>query len=205
MKLSQAIEAYIVHKRSLGMCFRSDATRLRAFVKNVGDSDIRRVRPQAVRRYLDGRGGPVTSFWFAKYYSLTAFYRYAVARHYVRNSPLPHSKPQKPEKFQAYIYTNDDMRKLIDAADSRHRYVWLLTPDTVRALLLLLYGTGLRISEALRLNIGDFDRDSGVLTIRETKFFKSRFVPIGPDLRRLLEAYIDRQWSPVRNIIFNAT
>jgi site-specific recombinase XerD len=88
------------------------------------------------------------------------------------------------------------MRKLIDAADSRHRFVWLLTPDTVRTLLLLLYGTGLRISEALSLNLGDFDHDSAVLTIRETKFFKSRLVPIGPDLRRVLEAYIDQQWPP---------
>ena len=165
MRLSQAIETYIAYKRSLGMGFRGEAVRLRAFVKCVNDGDIGRVRPRAVRRFLDGNG-PVTSFWFAKYHTLSAFYRYAVARHYVRTSPLPRSRPQQPEKFLPYIYTNEDMRKLIDAADSRHRYVWLLTPDTIRTLLLLLYGTGLRISEALRLNIGDFDRDSGVLTIR---------------------------------------
>ena len=150
MKLSKAIEAYIAHKRSLGMSFRSDAVRLRAFVKSVGDGEIRQVRPQAVRRFLDGQG-PVTSFWFSKYHSLTAFYRYAIARHYVEKSPLPRSTPQKPEKFLPYIYTNDDMKKLIDAADSRHRSDWLLTPDTVRTLLLLLYGTGLRISEPGRL------------------------------------------------------
>jgi len=65
--------------------------------------------------------------------------------------------------------------------------------------LLLLYGTGLRISEALRLNLEDFDRNSGVLTIRETKFFKSRLVPVGPDLRRVLEAYIDQQWPSVHH------
>jgi site-specific recombinase XerD len=144
---------------------------------------------------LDGKG-PVTSFWFAKYYNLTAFYRYAIARHYVDRIPLPRSTPQEPEKFQPYIYTNDDMRKLIDTADSRHRSDWLLTPDTVRTLLLLLYGTGLRISEALHLNLEDFDRDAGVLTIRETKFFKSRLIPIGPDLHRVLEAYIGQQWPP---------
>lgn len=198
MRLSQAIETYIAYKRSLGMGFRGEAVRLRAFVKSVGDGDMRRVRPRAVRCYLDGRG-PVTSFWFAKYHTLAGFYRYALARHYVQRSPLPRSRPQPPEKFQPYIYTNDDMRKLIDAADSRHRYVWLLTPDTVRTLLLLLYGTGLRISEALRLNVEDFDRDSGVLTIRETKFFKSRLVPVGPDLRRVLEAYIDQQWLPAHH------
>jgi site-specific recombinase XerD len=48
----------------------------------------------------------------------------------------------------------------------------------------------------LSLNLGDFDHDTAVLTIRETKFFKSRLVPIGPDLRRVLEAYIDQQWPP---------
>ena len=199
MKLSKVIEDYIAHKRSLGMYFRSNAVLLRAFVKSAGDGDIRQVHPQAVRSFLDGKG-PVTSFWFAKYYNLTAFYRYAIARHYVDKSPLPRSTPQEPEKFQPYIYTNDDMRKLIDAADSRHRSNWLLTPDTVRTLLLLLYGTGLRISEALRLNLEDFDRDAGVLTIRETKFFKSRLIPIGPDLHRVLEAYIGQQWPPAYRI-----
>jgi site-specific recombinase XerD len=84
---------------------------------------------------------------------------------------------------------------LIDAADSRHRHVWLLEPDTVRTLLLLLYGSGLRISEALHLRTTDFDTDAAVLTIRETKFFKSRFVPVGPDLSRVLRDYLERQWS----------
>lgn len=194
MRLSQAIESYIAYKRSLGMGFRTEAVSLRAFIKAVGDVDLEAVQPLAVRRFLDGNG-PLTAFWFSKYHSLSAFYRYATARGYVQKTPLPRSIPQRPAKFQPYIYTNDDVRKLIDAADSRYRHIWHVTPDTVRTLLLLLYGTGLRIGEALQLNIEDFDRDSGVLTIRETKFFKSRLVPVGPDLRRFLLAYIERQWT----------
>src|ERR1700679_922276 len=193
MILSEAVEAYIVHKRSLGMGFRGEAVRLRAFVRTVGDRDMRRVGPAPVRRFLEGTG-PITSFWFANCYTLNAFYRYALARGYVAKGPLPTNTPRKPERFQPYIFSNDDMQRLIDAADSRHRYVWLLEPHTVRALLLLLYGTGLRISEALRLTLDDFDTDTGVLTIRETKFFKSRFVPVGADLRGVLCNYIERQW-----------
>lgn len=197
MRLSQAIEKYIEHKRSLGMGFRSETVRLRAFIAAVGDQSLSRVRPEPVRKFLDGTG-PVTMFWFSKYHTLNAFFRWAIARGYVSKSPLPLTLPQKPEKFQPYIYTNDDMKRLIDAADSRHRYVWFLEPHTVRTLLLLLYGTGLRISEALRLNLGDFDFAAGVLSVRETKFFKSRLVPVGSDLHRVLRTYIDQQWPTER-------
>jgi len=194
MRLSQAVEQYILHKRSLGMGFRGEAVRLRAFVKAIGDCDMRLVKPAPVLRFLEGTG-PLTSFWYSKYNTLRVFYRYALAREYCSSCPLPLSVPQKPEPFQPYIYTNRDIERLIDAADARHRYVWLLEPHTVRTLLLLLYGTGLRISEALRLTLADFDTDSRVLTIRQTKFFKSRFVPVGLDLGGVLRDYIDKQWA----------
>ena len=193
MILSQAVEQYILHKRSLGIGFRSEAVRLRAFIQAIGDCEMHLIEPAPVLRFLEG-SGPLTTFWFSKYHTLKAFYRYAMARDYCASCPLPLSVPQKPEAFQPYIYTNDDIERLIDAADSRHRYRWLLEPNTVRTLLLLLYGTGLRIGEALHLTLADFDTCTGVLTIRETKFFKSRFVPVGNDLRGVLCSYIERQW-----------
>jgi integrase/recombinase XerD len=142
--------------------------------------------------------GPVTAYWFSKYHSLNPFYRYAIAHQHVSKNPLPLTKPHEPAPFEPYIYTNQDMQRLIDAVDSRHRFVWILDPYTVRTLLLLLYGTGLRISEALRLNVDDFDVENRVLTIHETKFFKSRFVPVGEDLGRVLREYLDRQWPVER-------
>jgi integrase/recombinase XerD len=194
MILSKAVEQYILHKRSLGMGFRGEAVRLRAFVKTIGDCDMHLIEPAPVLRFLEGNG-PLTRFWFSKYHALNAFYRYAMARDYCASSPLPLSVPEKPQAFEPYIYTNQDIERLIDAADSRHRYRWLLEPHTVRTLLLLLYGTGLRISEALRLTLADFDTNTGVLTIRETKFFKSRYVPVGDDLKDVLDRYIKRQWT----------
>jgi len=193
MILSHAVEQYILHKRSLGIGFRSEAVRLRAFIQAIGDCEMHLIGPAPVLRFLEG-SGPLTTFWFSKYHTLKAFYRYALARDYCASCPLPLSVPQKPEAFQPYIYTNQDIERLIDAADSRHRYRWLLEPHTVRTLLLLLYGTGLRIGEALHLTLADFDTGTGVFTIRETKFFKSRFVPVGNDLRGALCRYIDRQW-----------
>ena len=166
MRLSSVVENYIAHKRSLGMLFNSDAVRLRAYVKAVGDVDIRRIRPAAVRQFLYGVG-PVTAYWFSKYHSLNPFYRYAIAHHHVSKNPLPLTKPREPARFEPYIYTNQDMQRLIDAVDSRHRFVWILDPYTVRTLLVLLYGTGLRISEALEI-------EPGRLRCREQSPYHSR-------------------------------
>ena len=51
-----------------------------------------------------------------------------------------------------------------------------------RTLLLLLYGTGMRIGEALSLSLRDVDLVDRLITIHAAKFFKSRLVPIGPEL-----------------------
>lgn len=67
MTLADLINEYVEYKRSLGMLFRSPAVRLRAFLGEVGDVNLDLITPQQVRRHLDGKRGPVTSFWFAKY------------------------------------------------------------------------------------------------------------------------------------------
>jgi integrase len=59
----------------------------------------------------------------------------------------------------------------------------------MRTLLLVLYGAGLRLGEAARLKHEDVDFRKSALTIRETKFGKSRLVPIGRDLVNILRLY----------------
>jgi integrase/recombinase XerD len=65
-------------------------------------------------------------------------------------------------------------------------------PITLRAIVLLLYGTGLRVHEALSLNHEDIDLPNGLLTVRHTKFFKSRLVPFSQSLTRILSDYAAR-------------
>ena len=65
-----------------------------------------------------------------------------------------------------------------------------LEPYTCRMLILLLYGAGLRISEALSLTLANVDLAASILTIRESKFYKSRLVPMSPALTTILENYV---------------
>ena len=62
-----------------------------------------------------------------------------------------------------------------------------------RTLLMLLYGGGLRVGEALSLTLRDVDLTEQIITVRNTKFFKTRLVPIGPKLALELAAHVQRR------------
>ena len=64
---------------------------------------------------------------------------------------------------------------------------------TFRTLILLLYGAGLRLGEALALTVKDVDLAAGTLVVRNTKFFKTRLLPIGPKLAAALGHYAERR------------
>jgi integrase/recombinase XerD len=186
MTLHKAIEQYIALKQSLGFRFHGQSVILAAFSKAMGKVSLGQVKPRAVRAYLDG-SGPVTRHWHYKWQTLRPFYRFAMARGWVRRSPLPVEVPKLDITFTAYIYTQTELRALLKAITPER--TGGLSPQTVRALILVLYGAGLRISEALKLEISDVDLQERLLCIRQSKFFKSRFVPIGPKLNEVLRDY----------------
>jgi site-specific recombinase XerD len=100
---------------------------------------------------------------------------------------LPAARPKCPKPFTPYIYYEDEIKRLLDAAAGRVRCN--ICASTSRTLLLLLYASGLRISEALSLDLADVDLEERLLHIREAKFYKTRLVPTGTDLTRVLREY----------------
>jgi len=186
MKLSITVATYVAYKQSLGMRFATEARTLKSFCRNLGDIDACEVEADRVCAYL-ASDGPVTRFWHRKLDALRGFYRFAIARGYASCSPLPLTLPVEPPAFVPYIYSRDEIKRLLAATAGRERCN--LSSLTCRTLLLLLYGTGLRISEAISLDLADVDLDARLLCIRESKFYKTRLVPTGPDLTGVLAQY----------------
>jgi integrase len=93
-----------------------------------------------------------------------------------------------PTVRKPHIYTRDELTELIKLALTLHPK-GSLRPYTYSTLLSLLWVSGLRIGEALRLNLEDVDTDNAVLHIRESKFFKSRLVPLTLSAASALETY----------------
>jgi integrase len=189
VKITDAVHEFILYKQSLGMTYKNRALELTAFVPFSGPIEIHSISPETVRRFLDA-GPPVTAEWFNKF-----FFRFALSRGYATRNPLPLSQPKNPRQFRPYIYSVEEVQKMIRVVDNRHRGNWHLEPYTIRTLILLLYGTGLRIGEAIRLQHRDVDLNDAILTVRQTKFCKTRLVPVGSDLTGVLRGYFERKWK----------
>jgi integrase/recombinase XerD len=190
MNLQRLIEQYISFQRSLGSAFTGAAWSLRAFGRACGPrASVASVRVRHVEAFL-GKARPVTRTWFDKLSYLRCFFRYAQSRGHITTLPLPVIMPKHPPAFVPYIYTREEIRRILQAIESHPRGV-TLEPTTIRTMILLYYGAGLRLREATNLIRTDVDLSGSVLTIRKTKFGKTRLVPVGPELSRALVQYDD--------------
>lgn len=192
MMVTDVIDAYLTRQRSLGMRFESAGELLHRFGRAMGERPIQEVTAGAILDFLNGNGA-LTATWMLKHRVLTGLYRFAVSRGYVDSSPLPTALPKLPQQQTPYVYSTEELRRLLDATAILRPGHSRLVPAMYRTLLLLLYGTGMRIGEALRLTLQDVDLTERIITLRCTKFFKTRLVPIGPKLTDELAAHLERR------------
>jgi len=195
MSLRDAINHYVVWHRAHGAKFDSGVRLLRQFRKHVGGSiGCDAVAEADVLSFLAGKGPP-TRHRANKYSALAGFYRYAISRGYATRSPLParDTEPRRLRSAPPYVYSRHELQRLFGAIDASRQRSVQFGAGTLRALLLLLYGAGLRLGEAQRLALDDVDLPSALLTIRNTKFHKTRLVPVCRQLADALRPYAARR------------
>lgn len=189
MILQIVVDQYAAFRKTLGERFRTNAQVLKAFCRAIGqDTNLSDISPDKVSEFLAGKG-PLTTSWHVRHNALLGFYRYATSRGLVAASPLPQVIPKRAPAFQPYIYSQAEIERLLDATASYQRHRSCIDPKMVRAVILLMYGAAVRTSEALSLSIADVDLAGSVMTVRDSKFFKSRLVPLGPKTVQVLAEY----------------
>ena len=197
MNIHDLVEHFVTFRRTLGEVCKGKKDILRSFGRAVGPrTRVTRIRVKAVAKFLAGKG-PMTNSWHIKYSALKVFFQFAVSRGHMDQAPLPTELPRPLPTLIPYIYSRAELRRLLDAISLFRRHPRRIEPPTMRAILLTAYGAGLRRQEVLDLPITDVDLPNALLTIRETKFFKSRLVPLGKDLTKVLRDYA--RWRAVNH------
>lgn len=193
MTLPALISMYISHKRALGHRFQTENAVLKSFCRAVGEGPLTSIKAEPVLAFLNGNG-PVSAYSVKKYRVLSGFYRFALGRGFLSSVPLPHSIPRLGvSAFVPYIYSHEELKRLLDAIPAVCTGRVPIEAYVFRALLLLLYGAGLRISEAVSLSTVDVDLDQAILIVRGTKFYKTRLVPLGKDLTQVMTEYVGKR------------
>lgn len=188
MKLHKAIDAYIASKRDLGISFDGGSAALRRLEKQVGDVDLDQIRKMHICSFLDGPR-LAGSTWRDRYFVLCRFLEYCYARRYVSTIAMPDRRLAQPSNFVPHIYSRDELRRLLKAVPSARPDRRKIAPETLRMIILFLYGTGASIGETLRLQREDIDFRKKELTLFSRKFNGTRRIPINTDLCRILRAY----------------
>lgn len=112
------------------------------------------------------------------------------ARHAGWDAYVPEAKTRVRVRHQPpYVLTDDEVRRLFTAIDGQRLSSYSNKALVDPVLLRVLYGTGLRISEALNLRLSDVDTTAGTLRIRDSKNGQARTVPITARLAATLAAY----------------
>lgn len=106
----------------------------------------------------------------------------------------PDPRPQKEVEKQwrkPHIYTPADVRRMLDIARAYPSPRAPLRPLSIYTMVLLAYCAGLRRGELARLDLGDVDLQGGTITVRETKFFKTRILPLPESVMAELRGYLE--------------
>lgn len=192
---AQLLEDFIDLKRSIGFKYIKEANYLKQFgdfsvLRGLTDPFLTKELAEAWcarRPYENGRRDPqqrTTSLrQFALYLISIGHKAYIpVNQDYIRH---------RKSEFSVYVFTHKEMEIIFDQSNRvyphRRSTMHLVMPVLIR----LLYSTGLRIMEALSLQLRDVNISEGILHIAKAKFNKDRLLPISENMRSILKDYCE--------------
>jgi integrase/recombinase XerD len=189
--LQKAVQDYLAMRRALGYQLLNAGPALADFVSFLRRKRTSHITIQMAVKWAQ-KAGAQPATWKNRLALVRGFARYRSATDPRTEVPPPRLLPFRAKRATPYLYTDDEVRLLLNAC-------LRLSPNdalrkwTYHGLLGLLAVSGMRLSEVLSLRLGDVDLANAVLTVRGTKFGKSRLVPIHDSTRRVLMRYRSRR------------
>lgn len=190
--LREAVQDYLALRRSLGFKLRASQDSLTEFVAFLEQREVTRITTAIALEWALRKPQTRPGRAADRLRHIRGFARHHLASDPTTEIPPVGLLPSRLRRRQPYLYSDDQVARLLACALKLPPRDGL-RPWTYHCFLGLLSVTGLRLGEAIRLELGDVDLDQGVLTIRQTKFGKSRLVPVDDTTKTELARYRARR------------
>jgi integrase len=195
--LRQALNEYLRMRRALGFKLQDAGRGLSDFVSFMGSHHASYITRPLALAWAKQPSCVQPTEWARRLSWVRMFARYRSAMDPRTQIPSPGLLPYRPQRARPYLYSEREIRELLRAA-LRLPSDDELQPWTYHCLFGLLSVSGLRLGEARNLSLDDVDLDAAVLTVRGTKFGKSRLVPLHASTCKVLADYLarrERRWA----------
>ncbi len=202
--LQAALGEYLNIRRALGFKLRDEGTVLPQFLLFLDKKDASFITTDLALRWATQPENVLPAHWARRLSMVRVFARFHSAVDPRTEIPPQDLLPFRYRRKPPYIYDDGEISRLLEASSHLQSAIGLRA-STYSTLFGLLAVTGMRVSEPIALNQRDVDLLRGILTVRLTKFGKSRLIPVHLSTVEKLAEYSrlrDRLFSSPRDPSF---
>lgn len=193
--LREAVRDYLELRRSLGFKLVDPGLLLPRFVDFLEQRGSSHITTALALEWAQQPTSVQPAEWARRLGTVRCFARYRYATDVLTEIPPLGLLPHRSTRAKPYLYSDKEVEQLLAAAlklpTNWHRTA--LYPWKFHCLIGLLSTTGMRMSEALNLQVPDVDLDQALLTIRGAKLGKIRLIPLHATTRDVLSDYLRRR------------
>jgi len=189
--LAPVFARYVDLKQALGRRFDTSARTLQCLDRFLCDQNYRDLNTAAFEAWCHTHEHVTSGVRRVRMLEVGAFCLYRRRTEPQCFVPDSTSFPPYHQRLKPYIFSEAEVARLLRAtSDLKRSPLSPLRPEAIRLAIILLFTTGIRRGELLNLTIGDYDRRESTLHIRQTKFYKSRLLPITSDIADEIDRYL---------------
>lgn len=188
--LHESLADYLRMRRQLGYKLHGAERLLGDYVDYLEVRGERLITRENALLWATRPAGCQVSWWTRRLSHVRCFARYLHALDPDHQVPPGDLLPRQSRRTTPYLYSDEQIRSMLEGAGTLR---YSLQRATAGTLIGLLSVTGMRVGEALRLDRGDLDLRRGTLIVRDSKFGKSRLLPLHPSTVRALRRYLRRR------------
>jgi integrase len=194
MTSKMLLDQYMAERHALGFSSKTDEGCIRRFLRDYVELDDGNVEftKEYVLGHIGNKLNQQTNTILRDVSAINGFLDFVIRKGFVAYKIPPKSLPKENRNFRAYIFTDDEIARMLIAAD----HVPFTQQNPARkyqipVMFRILFNCGLRTSELLKLRMCDVDLKENVFVILDTKFHKNRLVPFSDIVAESLNQYLE--------------